>query len=289
MTESHDYTQTVNKDFDPELRRAFEFADKSVDPELVNYDKVRMHKDSIKISGDATFYTLQGEGPTMGLPCVFCRLHVCNLRCTWCDAWYTWNPATEEFWTESRDVSFSECAELIRSQWKCSDPAVPRRVIFSGGEPLIQRKQIDQVVDKLWWPDGMDEGDGEHWDIEFETNGTLMPTHYQLDYAQFNCSPKLANSDNQHHSMVRPKVLEALNNADTTFKFVCETAGDLDEIEEKYAPHISKERVIIMPQGIRSDEIDAHMRALYEPCMERGYRLLGRMQAQFADGARRGV
>jgi 7-carboxy-7-deazaguanine synthase len=200
------------------------------------------------------------------------------LRCTLCDAWYTWNPNTEEFWTEPRDVSFEEAADLIRSTWR-GPSNVQKRVIFTGGEPLIQKKQIAEVVMLL----------GPEWKIEFETNGTLMPTAMQLSYGQFNCSPKLSNSDNQHHSMVRPKVLAALNEANTNFKFVCYNESDLDEIEEKYLPHISKDKIVIMPQGIRSEEIDENMRALYEPCMARGYRMLGRMQSQFADGARRGV
>lgn len=267
------------QDFEPDLRRAFEFAHEHVDPNLVDHSKVKMHKDKIKLSGDSVFYTLQGEGPTMGLPCVFVRLHVCNLRCTWCDAWYTWNPNTPEFWTESKDVSFEGCANLIRAAWNCRDKNVQKRIIWTGGEPLIQKKQIDAIADEL----------GDSWTHEFETNGTLMPTSSQLKGAQFNCSPKLSNSDNKHHSMVKPKVLEALNNANSTFKFVCYDASDLLEIEAKYLPHISKEKVIIMAQGIRSDEIDMNLQKLYEPCMKKGYRLLGRLQAQFADGARRAV
>lgn len=267
-----------HEDFEPDLRRAFEFAEQSVDPRLVDHSKVKMDKSSVLLSGDGTFYTLQGEGPSMGKPCVFVRLHVCNLRCTWCDAWYTWNPATEEFWTEGRRVGFDELATQIMDTWE-GPSDIDKRVIFTGGEPLIQRKQLDQVAQLL----GLD------WHIEFETNGTLMPTGYQLDVAQFNCSPKLANSENIHHSMVKPKVLDALNKANTNFKFVCYDETDLDEIEEKYLPHISKDKVIIMPQGIRSEEIDENMQALYEPCMRRGYRMMGRMQAQFADGARRGV
>lgn len=268
-----------HEDFEPDLRRAFEFADQHVDPKLIDYSKIKMHKDQIKLSGDGTFYTLQGEGPTMGLPCVFVRLHVCNLRCHWCDAWYTWNPNTKEYWTEPRDVSFEGCANLIRAAWECKDSAVQRRVIFTGGEPMIQKNQIARVQEQL----------GTGWVYEFETNGTLMPTPLQLQMDQFNVSPKLANSDNKHHSMVKPKVLQALNNANSTFKFVCYGPADLDEIEAKYLPYISKDKVIIMAQGIRSDEIDKNLQALYEPCMKRGYRLLGRLQAQFADGARRAV
>lgn len=282
-----------HEDFEPDLRRAFELADQHVNPALVDYDKVRIAKDSLLLSGDGTFYTLQGEGPTMGLPCVFVRLHLCNLRCSWCDAFYTWNPKAEEFWTESYRLEFDAAARQIEKTWNdaTSTKAHQKRVIFTGGEPLIQRKQIDEVF-KLLNPNITYQGtyfDGYDWAMEIETNGTLMPTEAQLNYAQFNCSPKLANSDNQHHSMVKPKVLEALNNVDTTFKFVCYGEEDLQEIEEKYLPHIDESKVIIMPQGIRSDEIDQNLQKLYEPCMKRGWRLLGRMQAQFADGARRAV
>src|SRR5688572_30464582 len=87
---------------DPELRRALDFAHQKIDPKLVDHAKIKMHPDKIKLSGDGAFYTLQGEGPTMGMPAVFVRLHVCNLKCEWCDAWYTWNPDTVEYWTEGR-------------------------------------------------------------------------------------------------------------------------------------------------------------------------------------------
>src|SRR3954469_11971282 len=91
------FTLPNQENFDPELRRAFEF-NEDVPSELKDYSRVKMRKDSIKLSGDGTFYTLQGEGPTMGLPCVFVRTHICNLQCVWCDAFYTWNPRAEEFW-----------------------------------------------------------------------------------------------------------------------------------------------------------------------------------------------
>ena len=34
------------------------------------------------------FKSIQGEGTRAGLPCVFIRLTVCNLRCTLCDTAY---------------------------------------------------------------------------------------------------------------------------------------------------------------------------------------------------------
>lgn len=263
--------------FDPELKRAFEFAHKKVDPKLVDHSKVKMAKDSLLLSGDGTFYTLQGEGPTLGFPCVFIRLHVCNLRCTWCDAFYTWNPNTEEFWTEGFRLSFEQTAQLIKDTWEGPDH-ITKRVVFTGGEPLIQRKQIDQVLYNL-----------EGWQVEFETNGTLMPTEFQLKHTQFNVSPKLKNSENHHHSMVKPKVLEALNKANSTFKFVVTSAKDLDEIEDKYLSYIDHEKVIIMPQGVTEEEVSMNAKEIAEPCKEKGFRVSPRLQNILWDGARRGV
>ena len=34
---------------------------------------------------DEIFYTLQGEGPTTGVPAIFLRVADCNLKCSWCD------------------------------------------------------------------------------------------------------------------------------------------------------------------------------------------------------------
>lgn len=268
----------IFKSFDPELKRAFEFTDSSVPKELQKPSAFKMSKDMVKLSGDGTFYTLQGEGPTMGLPCVFVRLHVCNLRCTWCDAWYTWNPNTSEFWTEPRDVSFDECADAIESTWDGRNTRADKRVIWTGGEPLIQRRQISSVSKIL----------GDSWVNEVETNGTLMPTDYQLENWQFNCSPKLSNSDNQHHSMVKPRVLCELNKCNSTFKFVVTAPNDLNEIEEKYLPYIDFDKVIIMPQGVTDEEVNQNAQMLAEYVKEKGFRMLGRLQNQIW-GARRGV
>ena len=41
--------------------------------------------------GPEIFHTLQGEGPSVGVPAVFIRASRCNLHCVWCDTDHTWN------------------------------------------------------------------------------------------------------------------------------------------------------------------------------------------------------
>jgi len=66
--------------------RAFNNYGKNVPKEFQDKyrDKLIIHEDKIKLSGDGIFYTIQGEGISIGQPAVFMRLHICNLACTWC-------------------------------------------------------------------------------------------------------------------------------------------------------------------------------------------------------------
>ncbi len=70
------------------------------------------------------FYSIQGESTRAGLPCLFVRLSGCNLRCSYCDASYTWEEAGQAM----------SVAELL--SWIKGVPAV--MVEITGGEPLTQ-------------------------------------------------------------------------------------------------------------------------------------------------------
>jgi 7-carboxy-7-deazaguanine synthase len=82
------------------------------------------------------FFSIQGEGVEIGLPTVFVRLFACDLRCTWCDSMY----AVEG--TDFKDMSIEEArAEIER--FKC------KRICFTGGEPLIQQKELEILAKDL--------------------------------------------------------------------------------------------------------------------------------------------
>ena len=74
------------------------------------------------------FYSIQGEGTSAGLPCVFVRLTGCNLRCTYCD--------TEYAFYEGTDKSIEQIIEQVRS-YNCN------LVEITGGEPLQQIESLD--------------------------------------------------------------------------------------------------------------------------------------------------
>jgi 7-carboxy-7-deazaguanine synthase len=84
-----------------------------------------------KLSGQLLIHeiyrSLQGESTFAGLPCVFVRLAVCDLRCVWCDTPHAFNqgqPMTE-------DAVVARVEEL----------ATPL-VEITGGEPLVQLESL---------------------------------------------------------------------------------------------------------------------------------------------------
>ena len=270
----------VIESMDPELVRSFDLADKEVPDRLKDPTKLQMKDGHIKVSGDGVFYTLQGEGPSMGEPTVFLRTHICNLRCTWCDTPYTWNPKSEGFWTEPEDWTVEDTAEKIKGAWGTSNPDVQKRIVITGGEPLIQQREIIPLIDEL----------GEDWVVEIETNGTMMPDDELMDRVQFNVSPKLANSENTETARIRPDVIRKLAEGNTTFKFVVMQPEELDEIERDYIEgcEVPVQKVILMPQGVTADEVRMNAQHVAEYAKEKGYRLLGRLQNEIW-GAKRGV
>ncbi|MCK5392430.1 MAG: radical SAM protein [Deltaproteobacteria bacterium] len=99
------------------------------------------------------FFSLQGEGLEIGLPTVFVRLFACDLRCTWCDTMYA---------VEGRDFKDYTVLEVVKEveKYEC------KRVCITGGEPLIQIKEVEELACDLI---------GNNYTILLETSGHKMP------------------------------------------------------------------------------------------------------------------
>ena len=242
--------------------------------------------------GAEIFYTLQGEGVSMGAPAVFVRLSLCNLHCVWCDTDHTWNfvgtPWKHEKdviqgYTKHRkedviiDMSPNEVAEVVKS-FGC------RRVVLTGGEPLLQETDLLELMTAL-------RGDGEEWFFEMETNGTILPGAKFLGAIdQLNVSPKLANSGMDEKLRLKPTVLAGLAaTGKAWFKFVVRDEKDISEIRELLERvGIPGNRVILMPEGRTVEALDKNATWLAIWCQDLGFRFSDRLHVRLW-GDRRGV
>lgn len=230
--------------------------------------------DMLKVSGDGVFATLQGEGVSAGEPAVFIRLHYCNLSCGkgggWkCDTGYTWDQSREDFWKEPEDWSFREAADRINGAWIDKfGPVDKRRVVITGGEPMLQQKKIIELINEL-----------PGWSIEIETNGTIAPLP-ALANCQINCSPKLENSGNTLGQRYKPDVLRHINTmANSWFKFVVASPSDFEEIDSIAAEcGLNPKKILVMPEGQTVAEVNAHAELIQGEVQKRGWNLTYRNQ-----------
>ena len=227
------------------------------------------------------FHSLQGEGVSCGKPSVFVRLSQCNLHCIWCDTAYTWNFQGTEFphrddapgaprkfdrALETIDLTVEALADRLVSQ-PC------RRIIFTGGEPLLQQRELGDLVQRLKSAD-------PDFHIEIETNGTIKPLGLAADLIdQFNVSPKLAHSGNATALRLKPDALRFYA-ADlrANLKIVVADPADLAEVEALVSNcGMPASRVWLMPEGRSPQELRAREPWLAEACLKAGYNFTDRL------------
>lgn len=213
------------------------------------------------------FPSIQGEGVTCGLPSIFVRLALCNLRCRWCDTKYTWDWAHYDLEASITTLDPTEVARRVLRQ------AAGRihNVVLTGGEPLLQQSGLGRLATEL---------QRSGFRIEGETNGTIEPSRTLAALVdQWNVSPKLANSGNgsQEREVVGPLAwFAAVDNA--FFKFVVVEPGDLEEVDRMVRRYgVPADRVVLMPEGVNTEEIARRSGWLAERCVPSGYRFSTRL------------
>ncbi|MGA2412729.1 MAG: hypothetical protein ABSG46_20395 [Candidatus Binataceae bacterium] len=141
-------------------------------------------------------------------------------------------------------------------------------VVISGGEPLIQAVPLLALA-RLMWAQG--------YTVHIETAGTRYPGQLASFVDTFVVSPKLENSGNLIDKRFRPAILRefatTLSNQ-TWFKFVVEGVADLKEVDYIVNEcNIRRDRVMIMPEGTKTDKIIAKAQEIVVDVLGRGYGL----------------
>ena len=226
------------------------------------------------------FYSIQGEGSSVGVPAYFIRLQNCNLMCGgpggalvkegkatwWCDSERIWKQGTEMS-NEALEQSFIDQGLLAGIL------SGSTHLVWTGGEPTLPRNR-NAIVDFLTYM-------GEKYPYtvpynEVETNGTVVVEDFYIGYMdQINCSPKLANSGMSESMRIIPEAIVQINNhPGGYFKFVISSEDDMKDIHDTFINpfNISPKKIIIMPGVDNRTDLPERTRFLFEMTKKYGYR-----------------
>lgn len=204
------------------------------DPEASGSDVLRLSE---------IFDSLQGEGVSMGKPCRFVRLALCNLHCHYCDTKYTWDFAQFDYATEVSEHGVGRVAEQL-----CGAPG--NHVVITGGEPLLQQRALARVLERV---------PAELY-VEVETNGTRVPLPALLERVnQWNVSPKLSTAGDPESARIKPDALAALRDTGRAYlKLVVSTEAERDEAEQLRARFgFARDRTLLMPEATTPEQLEA--------------------------------
>ena len=215
-----------------------------------------------------TFYSIQCEGVTTGIPAVFLRLGGCNLLCKS----ESWVCDTIEVWKKGRAFNF----ENVLKQEYVEKLKEGAHLVITGGEPLLQQ---DAIVDYLNWFRLQ-----YHFTpfLEIETNGTIAPSDIMmLKIDQWNVSPKLPNSGEPYEKRVNAIAMRCIKELghSVMFKFVIRHEEDLMPMYEEYvdAGLVDKERIVLMPAGDSQSDLLRVRLDVVDMCKRFGFRFSDRL------------
>ena len=218
------------------------------------------------------FFSIQGEGKTMGIPSIFLRLQACNLLCNWkingvdhyCD--------TLEVWKKGSPYTPEQLLKVFEYEGYLSQLQNNAHLILTGGEPTLQQDAFVEFYRLLPFIIY----------TEIETNGTiLMKKEFYNIIDQINCSPKLNNSNIPKERRYKPEVLSQIAiSPKSIFKFVINKQEDITEILNDFINpfRIHNHKVWLMPECSTRDELHNKQTMVVELCKKYGFNFSDRLQ-----------
>jgi 7-carboxy-7-deazaguanine synthase len=211
------------------------------------------------------FYSLQGEGLLAGTPSVFIRLAGCPVGCVWCDTKYAWDA------NEGEELPISEIVNRV-VQWPC------RFVVITGGEPILN-PQLPDLAGAL-------KERNKH--ITIETAGIKFIAGLACDL--MSVSPKLSNSGQKTKKAPDPfsSIRQLIRRYPYQLKFVVDSPDDLPEIQDavEQIGGVPAEKVMLMPQAKKRDELIAKSPMVAQLCRETGFVFCQRLHILLYDGVK---
>jgi 6-pyruvoyltetrahydropterin 2'-reductase len=210
---------------------------------------IDINTETLFLSDDKVFYTIEGEGEYVGKPSVFMRVAMCNLTCkgfaspdspNGCDSFVSWSVKNK--------MTFAEIFQLMEDNNYIEHLRNKAILKITGGEPIIQEKQLLKFVEAFCTRYEFTPV------IDFETNATITPNERWItDFkATFTTSPKLISNGDPEEKTYKPETLKWHREHNSGFKFVINVSEDIDEIWRKYVTdeygiNIPLNRIWFMP------------------------------------------
>jgi len=174
------------------------------------------------------FKSISGEAAKAGFPVIFIRTYGCNLRCSYCDTMYA---------VEGGEYKEMTPKEILET---CENMNL-KRVVFTGGEPLIQ-PDAAELVDLLC---------NNGYEVEIETNGAVsLPKFHQTLRTKNKYKLSYTMDYKGHSSLMTKKMieenLEFLLDKDV-LKFVVGCSEDLMQVYETLKHYDIRAQVFISP------------------------------------------
>jgi len=167
------------------------------------------------------FYSIQGESSFAGYPCLFFRFSGCNLRCSYCDAKYTYEEPTNPTTIENLLTEAARHPNVL--------------IEITGGEPLLQ-DGVYPLMDRLL---------AAGRTVLLETNGSISIERVPKEVVKI---IDLKCPDSGMSEKMNLANLDLLTPHDE-IKFVVSSQGDYDWARDMINKHrlVEKAKLILSP------------------------------------------